>query len=475
MRQKTGGMTPFGRHLEADSDDILAMRSVPFVSIFRRASVCKRLWMSGGVIAVFLLTLVIGNQFIAADRSVTREMLGHDFLAFYTAGSFVRDGRARELYNLDSVRDFEQSTAHSAGLEVGKSFGPWWNPPFYALLFEPLARLPYPAALDLWRWISVAAVVLAIGMLTAIVARASQSSSTRYPGLVPLLVVISMPFVQAISHGQNTFTSLMLLTFTVVLWRGERKILAGIVGGLLFYKPQLGAVVAAAMVLDLGWPALVGLSITGVVLLVTTVVAMPGSLWDWLHLLPANVRWMQIDHAYLWERHVTLKSFWRLLLQGREAGEPMLITTVLTWGSLAAVGGSLVVAMLRGRRAEFSELRSVYRDRLIGATIAAMPLLMPFYFDYDLLLLAVPITLYAAERIAHPQLVQPQDRWFTMGWSMLFVWLYFNPAIALHTHVSGTVILLTCVSAMSIRRVMRQEILEMPSIVLRPNQSAMAA
>jgi len=431
--------------------------------------------MSGGAIAVFLLTIVIGNQFIAADRSVTREMLGHDFLAFYTAGSFVRDGRGRELYNLDSVRMFEQATAHSAGLEVGKSFGPWWNPPFYALVFEPLARLPYALALDLWRWISVAAVVLAIGILMATLARASHRWSMKHAGLVPLLLVISMPFVQAISHGQNTFTSLLLLTATVVLWRGERKMLAGIVGGLLFYKPQLGAVVAAAMVLDLGWPALAGLSITGVVLLATTLIAMPGSLGDWLRQLPANVRWMQIEHAYLWERHVTLKSFWRLLLQGREAGEPMLITTALTWISLAAVAGGLLLAMLRMRGAAFIELRAVYRDRLIGATITAMPLLMPFYFDYDLLLLAVPITLYAADRIAHPELVQRQDRWFTAGWAMLFMWLYFNPAIALHTHVSGTVILLSSISVMSIRRAMRVEYQQMPSIVLHPQQSAIAA
>jgi hypothetical protein len=431
--------------------------------------------MSGGAIAAFLLTLVIGNQFIAADRSVTREMLGHDFLAFYTAGSFVRQGRARELYNLDSVREFEQATAHAAGLEVGKSFGPWWNPPFYALLFEPLAKLPYPRALDLWRWISLAAVLIAMGMLTVLAARASRPWNLRYAGLVPFLIVISMPFVQAISHGQNTFTSLLLLTATVMLWRGERKLLAGIVGGLLFYKPQLGAVVAVAMVLDLGWSALAGLSMTGLVLLMTTLVAMPGSLGDWLHQLPANVRWMQIEHAYLWERHVTLKAGWRLLLQGREAGEAMWITTALTWLSLAAAGGALGLAILRVRAAEFDELRSVYRDRLIGATITVMPLLMPFYFDYDLLLLAVPITLYAAERIGRPDLAIGQDRWFVIGWSMLFMWLYFNPAIALHTHISGTVLLLSGVSMMSIRRAMRLEGEVAPVIILNPQRVAMAA
>ena len=111
------------------------MGSGSLISGFRQATPCERLWISGGAIAVFLLTIVVGNHFVAPDRSVTREMLGHDFLAFYTAGSFVREGRAHDLYNLDAVRDFEQATAHAAGLEVTKSFGPWWNPPFYALVF----------------------------------------------------------------------------------------------------------------------------------------------------------------------------------------------------------------------------------------------------------------------------------------------------------------------------------------------------
>jgi len=144
------------------------MRPVPFLSNFLRASTRKRLWLSGGILGVFVLTLVVGNHFLERDRSVTREMLGHDFLAFYTAGSFVRGDRAHDLYNLNAVRDFEQSTAHAAGLEVGKSFGPWWNPPFYALAFEPLAALPYGRALDLWRWISLAAVIVAMLLLSNI-------------------------------------------------------------------------------------------------------------------------------------------------------------------------------------------------------------------------------------------------------------------------------------------------------------------
>jgi hypothetical protein len=244
---------------------------------------------------------------------------------------------------------------------------------------------------------------------------------------------------------------------------------------LLFYKPQLGAVVAAAMVVDLGWASLGGLCVTGAILLATTLIALPGSLTDWLHQLPANVRWMQEEHAYLWERHVTLKAFWRLLLQGREAGEATVLTSVMTYLSMAIIAGGLVAAAIRLRRTEDPALRPVHRDRLITATITAMPLLMPFYFDYDLLLLAVPLTLYAIERIAHPEIARPSDSRFTLAWTLLFMWLYFNPAIALHTHISGTVILLTATTIIAIHRARQPEDLTLPVMVLRPHLNAMAA
>jgi hypothetical protein len=141
------------------------MRSVPLVSVIVRASPRKRLWLAGAGLAVFLLTFVVGNGVIRRDRAVTRADLGHDFLAFYTAATFVRDGRYHQLYDLDAVRRAEQATAHAAGIDLGPAFGPWWNPPFYALALEPLAHLQYATALDLWRWINVASLVAAAVLL----------------------------------------------------------------------------------------------------------------------------------------------------------------------------------------------------------------------------------------------------------------------------------------------------------------------
>ena len=431
------------------------MRLFPNPPALTPAPTRRRLWRIGVGWGLFLLTLVVGNSVISRDRAVTGDMIGHDFLAFYTAGSFVGSGRSRELYQLEPVRKFEQATGHAAGLEIGDSFGPWWNPPFYALVFEPLAKLPYRSALAVWRWIGLAAVA---GSMWVLATWLPTGWKTR--GLVPLLIVGSMPFVQTFSHGQNTFTSLLVLTATVSLWRTDRPLLAGIVGGLLFYKPQLAAVVAVVMVVDLGWMTAAGFAVTGSVLLAATLVFMPVSITDCLHGLPANVRWMQIEHAYLWERHVTIKSFWRLLLQGRAAGEPWAVTTILTDASLLAVGGLLARSIYVQRKNAGRCPPRLYeddlgRDRLITATIVAMPLLMPFYFDYDLLLLAVPATLYAAERIRHPDLATGSDGRLTGGWGVLYFWLFLNPAMGLHTHVGGTVVLLGYVAVQSVRRINR--------------------
>src|SRR6185369_7186578 len=96
---------------------------------------------------------------------LTGGMVGHDFLAFYTAGSFVSEGRTHDLYDLEKVKIFQHDLARHEQLEIGESFGPFWNPPFYAWVFAPLARLPYRTALLTWEIINVACLFPAILLL----------------------------------------------------------------------------------------------------------------------------------------------------------------------------------------------------------------------------------------------------------------------------------------------------------------------
>jgi hypothetical protein len=432
------------------------------------ASPRKRLWLGAAGVAIFIGTIVVGYQLTPKEQH-TRGQVGLDFIAFYTAGTFVREGHSQDLYDLHAVRKFQSNLAHQYGVDLGTAVGPWWNPPFYAWTFVPLSHLSYFAALRAWAFINIACAAIAAALLCKIVAQASETDA-RPTGtwrnwlLIPVLIVLSTPFIHAMSHAQNTCTSLLLVTCTTLFWRNGRAVGAGLVAGLLFYKPQLGAVLGAVLILSLGWRVLIGMGITGAVLLAASL-ALPGSLTNFMHQMPANLHFVQVDVPYLWERHVTYKAFWRLLIQGRGAGDPTTAVRVLATLSSVAVACGLLWAGLRTRALLRAGAASegvmpggvdpvVRRDRLIAAAVASTPLLMPFYFDYDQLLLAVPATLLAADLLRRDR-SQPlpwADRWLLRIWPAHFIWLMVNPDVALKTHLNLAVPLLTAVAALLIAR-----------------------
>src|SRR5207244_3300823 len=97
------------------------------------------------------------------------------------------------------------------GFDLGRAYGPWWNPPFYALVFAPFSRLPLSTATLLWLGINLACFAVACILLCRML---PKGINWRSWALVPVLVILSAPFILAVSHAQNTCTSLLLLTIT---------------------------------------------------------------------------------------------------------------------------------------------------------------------------------------------------------------------------------------------------------------------
>jgi len=429
---------------------------------------------------MFLLTLAIGNSLVSPARSVTRSMLGHDFLAFYTAGHFARIGQLQKLYDLDAARDFQRDIAARNGLEIGQSFGPFWNPPFYAWVFAPLSALPYRAALLAWWAINLACLAMALWLLRRML---PADADWRTWGLVPLLILTSLPFQQALSHAQNTCISLLILTVAVNCWRNGKPLAAGLAATLLSYKPQLGLVFVIVLVLSMGRRALLGALFTGTALLLT-IWTMPGAIGDYVMRLPRNLRQMQELGPYIWERHATLLAFWRLAIQGHAIGATSSATMVLgglCWLGLASLLASALYRHmhLRKRLGKFGgnpitmPSGGTNCDRLISATIVSMPLLMPFYFDYDLLMLAAPATLLGSELAAGSGFCRA-DRWLVRIWIAFGLWTLIGPGAARWLHVNITVILLLALAVLHIARACRRSAGPRPA-AMRPTKELAAA
>lgn len=424
-----------------------------------RASWRKRLWLGAVGIAIFIATVWTIHA-LAPEPRPHDPGFGLDFIAFYTAGSFVEHGRLADLYNLEAVHEFQRDLAAANHFDIGRAYGPWWNPPFYALVFKPLATLPYRVASAIWIGLNLICFAFACVLLCRFL---PEKIRWQTWALVPAVTMLSAPFILAISHAQNTCTSLLLLVVTVTFWRKRRALVAGLMGGMLFYKPQLAALLALVLVIDLGWRALAGYAITGATLLAINLIALPGTLTDYLQRLPANVYAFQTGTLYPWEQHVTLKAFWRLLLQGHSLGDATPAVTILWILTAATIAVMLITAAVRTRitrgTSEYDPQTSMRRDRLIIATIVSTPLLMPFYFDYDLLLLTVPAVLFASHFVDQQhRALSTSDRWILANWIALYVWQMVNDEVAGKFHVNVSVLLVASLAWMLITRIGRSEI-----------------
>jgi Glycosyltransferase family 87 len=379
----------------------------------------RRLWKWASLLALLLLTFIVGNSFLSADKAFSRKMYGHDFLPFYTAGKFVRLGQANRLYDPVATRLSEHQTVQQAGLVIEHEFGAFLNPPFAALPAAWLARWPYEMALTVWTAILCAMLVSAIVLMIRLFPPNTTASTW---GLLPLLLFTWMPAWQATLHAQNTFFSLLVLAATVTFWRTNRPMLAGLASGLLLLKPQLGAVVIIALLATTGWQAAIGLAVTATALLLATLINLPGSLTDYLHRLPVNLQAIQVLPNYTWNRHITFLAFWRMLLQGHVGALP-----TASAQRLAAICQALVAIPLGA--AIWKTRKDTQRlDRLIAAVIVATPLLLPYYMDYDLTLLSIAAVLCASDAIKNGV-----DRQITSAWVAFYLVMEVNAGISGHT------------------------------------------
>jgi hypothetical protein len=402
-------------------------------------------------VAFFVVTVYATYALMPARPGQPSHVPGLDFVSFYTAGNAVREGRAQDLYDFDATRRFQSSLQRRDGLPIGKLYSPWWNPPVYALMFVPLSTMSFFHALGAWLAVNIVCTGIAVWMLCRML---PTQSDTRSWALVPVLVALSMPFMATLTHGQNAGTSLLLVTVTVHFWRQGRSLPAGLVCGLLFFKPQLAVVLAGVMVVDLGIGAGIGIAVTGAALLTTNLLFLPGTLSAFLHQVPANLHYVQDQSTYPWARHVTPKALFRVLIQGHGVGQTSPIVSALSHLATAMFTALLARAAFKFRGQRFR------RDYLITATIVATPVIMPFYFDYDLLLLAVPAVLIAREGLTFRNLgedsleAQPRKTLTkpTVLFSLLYIALLLNPDLTEALRINFASILLMTLSATVISR-----------------------
>jgi hypothetical protein len=185
-----------------------------------------RIWIAVATSCVMWLVWLGGITYRSGKTDYAGKPLGVDHLAFYHAARLIHDDESYKLYNYNELRD-ESYQQFLLG-RPWDGFEAYRNPPFYALLYLPTATLPYNVSFAIWSVIGLALLVLAIYLL-----------GPESPRRALLWSLTFYPVFATVSFGQNTFISLAIFAGVYRLLCNDRRFAAGLVAGLLWFKPQL--------------------------------------------------------------------------------------------------------------------------------------------------------------------------------------------------------------------------------------------
>lgn len=184
----------------------------------------ERLWFGLAIGAVPWVVWLGSLGYGGWHKDAEGTLVGADHLAFFTAAHFVRVGEQARMYDYANLRAVQ---AVLIGWDWPSIEG-FRNPPFYALLYLPTVGLGFYTSFLVWTAVGFGLLALSIALL-----------KPERPARAAAWALAFYPVFATVSFGQNTLLSLAVFSAVYRLVDGGRPFAAGLVAGLLWYKPQL--------------------------------------------------------------------------------------------------------------------------------------------------------------------------------------------------------------------------------------------
>ncbi len=192
-----------------------------------------------------------------------------DFTIYYTSGLFLREGRARVLYDLGQQYQMQLTFAH---VPIRHGALPFNHPPFEALLFVPFTFLRFWPAYLVWTALSF--ILLAA---TGILLRRFPTIRAMSPGLIAIATLAFFPLVNGLLQGQDSVLLMFLAVLALTFLDQGADVAAGACLACGLFRPHM-AIPLLLLLAVRRWRVLVGFA--GVALFLSGVsVAIMG--WGW--------------------------------------------------------------------------------------------------------------------------------------------------------------------------------------------------
>lgn len=330
-----------------------------------RPAVGRPGWLGVALVAALGTLHLVAYGIAAARRG---EALFGDFFGFWSFARFLAARPAAEIYDIAGLAAFQRALDPAF-----QAFYPFPYPPTFALLLRPLAPLPYLAAFTMFMG-------LGLSLYLAAAARGGPGRMARI-----MLAALAPASTVALIAGQNGYLTAGLLGLGLAALP-RRPIVAGLLFGLLTFKPQMAALLPVALVAGRQWRALAAMALSAAAFAAASAVVFGPAMWR---------AWAE-----------GLAPFAAALAQYRGALEPFMPTVTAALDRLGLPAWAVQAGQLAGAALA---VFAVWRSWRPGPSDLAAAVLMtagvvatPYAFVYDLPVVALALIMLwramAAER-----------------------------------------------------------------------------
>lgn len=283
-----------------------------------------------------------------------------DFVDVYAAGKLALAGHPWAIYDWNTHRVAEAAAlAHPISW---KDYYGWHYPPAFLFIAAALATLPYLAAFFLWPLGTLPFYLLAV------------RKAASHPGAWLAASAFPATFFN-IAVGQNGFLTASLMG-GALLMLGTRPLLAGLLIGLLAYKPQFGILIPLALVAGGHWRSFAAATITVVAIAALSWLAYGEQTWAaFFHSVPVTVDAVLLRGMAGWGKLNSVYGFCRWIGLG-------LPLAAMLQGATIATAALAVIWLWKS---------SAPHNLKAAGLIAASLLATPYLYVYDLPVLAVAL------------------------------------------------------------------------------------
>ena len=318
--------------------------------------------LSMGVAAACLALSLAYISLWRGDNDGLNHAVGRDFINMRTASQLGEADRTLEIFDQEK---FLAAQRQHMGPKFPFHF--WSYPPHALVLTEQLSSLPYRWAFILWTLCGLGLVFYA--------------AQKFWPGkFAPWLLLLAPSSFVNVFLGQNGFftTALALSGFALL---PRRPVLAGVMFGLMTFKPHLGLMIPVALLAMRQWRSIVAAALTAGLFIAASAWMYGSEAW-WQFLqstLPHQMRFMAEGNGpFQW-----MMPGW--FMAGRIVGLPLWLSQLVQ--AIAAVTAAVLVYRVFRGGGEWHLKVSL----LFVATLVASPQ----GFNYDMGLVSVALVCLA--------------------------------------------------------------------------------